>query len=541
MIPSAVIKLHLEEQGIEISIEAVDRARIFLKAADLSQIPQDKLLTASISLTKGASDHVVWKGSIIFSKDEPNIGQLCVLTTAEDGSDLSLSWSHIPQVLDLFDGGYQAQSQDESGRLLDDITEFHYLVTSWIYHRNQDGSEARIPVTLVKPEPLVEIRELAFKIGTEPSKIALQDPVLVQIDLFEQTWFCVGVVSYFETGHLFVSMSDHLYQSSRRNGRRMAVTNTKIGAWELLDIGDFGMRAATLQSDFNFTLGQIVNMPMPSGFDVPLTIVAFEAIEERIEVRLWLKDDSPEIRRHWQQFVQGLYYPNLTWRNPENHEVIWKVYQDSGYLNSFLGDWLQESKEQIFEEWRYVDQAGPHVGCMVLGYTGKKAVATIGASRFGAGAWIAQAAAMSDKAEDIPATRDIYSWRTRMILMQNDGEYHVAIFERRKKFLERFFRKFYLQFGADSNSNLSWTEKLVTCVARQTIETSSDRNAGVDPVQHLLLDILSKDSGAFCSVSQIGGETKVISRPHTHLVQFTTSMWGKSPRPQRAEELPGNF
>ena len=184
---------------------------------------------------------------------------------------------------------------------------------------------------------------------------------------------------------------------------------------------------------------------------------------------------------------------------------------------------IKSAKEDILSEWKYSDNSGPNVGLTVLGIEKKttESIATIGVARASENVWIAQTAAVIDDPKYLCYTHSIYSWRTRAILQQIDGEFHLAFFDADKPFLDRFFRKFHLTRNDSDKLHITWSEWFAHYLTRDFTMVLGQKNTSeAKENTEMIANILKKPPTTF---TKYGFELH--ERKHLHIAQLLSSIW----------------
>ncbi len=467
---------------------------------------------------------LLWSG--IVQVAENGVFDLCV---APNGSDVSeiLRWRDLPHFFSVFDGGYTSISEEKISELLDDLVTFRTLVKIRC-HFELNGEQQSINGIWGDQESLKSLSEIF--VGIESSiKLQPQQLVLLEIELFETVFFVVSVHEEgFEDG-LILSLSAHFYQQKNRIGRRIPIHPIKIGEFSILEVSDFGMRVSAplsiAQNDKEITL-KLSDHPLRFG-------VVYRTLHSDSDqcLGLQLLDHSQDARKTWQAFLLAHQYPNLTYRTPEKHEDLFRLYEATGYTDQEMALIIAKAKDQIISEWKNVDSIGPALGAMVIGYEGGKPVATIGVSNAAGSVWMAQAAAVFNQPEFMGFTRAMYSWRTRYILQQIDGKVHLAFFLKNKPFLNRFFRKFYLKKQSQATNSILWEEWFHYAAVR-TEETGKNLimkeehppEAPINPTSYRdskVFGILSENG---CLVEACEDSVLVRGRQFAHIDQYLNSV-----------------
>lgn len=462
----------------------------------------------------------LWSG-LIYINSEATF-DLCV--AQNNGNLVELfRWNELPPFFTVFDGGYESLSNEKVSILLDDLITFNVLVKVRCHFHFQTFSKS-LPGRWTTQEGLKEISEIFIALDTKQQFLSNQ-LILVELELFETVYFFVGIYECTIDDGIIVSLTSHFYKQQNRVGRRIPIEPISIGDLKLLEVSDFGLKVskATTLSEEETTLTILI-----SQTEILFQIVYKKVINEK-EMYLGLKllDFSKKARKSWQEFILQYQYPLLAIRNQSYHDQVWELLEEAGYFKDIVGEMVLRSKEKIQKEWKIIDSNGPDYGTSVISKDDSgNVVATIGVSRVSQNVWVAQAAAMLDKPELLAHSGSVYAWRTRNILQQVDGEYHLAFFAANKPFLDRFFRKFFLNCSENDKQFISWTEWIPHYIFLDSSKIDAHKNVEVEPFPpNLNLFNGKHEAGIQCI--KIGKITVFISRPHQHLAQFLSSSWSE--------------
>jgi phosphoribulokinase len=471
----------------------------------------------------------IWSGIIQWEANGNDIEfSMCVKPSRANQSSETIKWSEVPRILNVFDGGYSPLSIEEVGQLLDDLITFHASVRSRA-HYEKDGMLFSIDCNFGDQESLKELSEVILDWQQSSNLPSVNQVVILDLEVFELSFFVLGVVAESDSDALIVQLTDHIYSQKKRSGRRIPVSETLVDGYKVLEVCDIGMRIKSTSTNLS-TVGSEINLTLSSNNAVRFKVVHSRLTTEGSELGLVVADFRPEARKVWQGFLLRHQYNLLQYRTPEEHEGTWNLLKETKYFDVVFRSEVETLKPSILKEWSLVDSVGPSVGACVLGSESGRLVSTITVSRASSNVWVAQAAAMIDKPEFLPYTRSTYGWRTRFIIQQPDGGFHLAFFKRDKPFLDRFFRKFYLQQGGVNTEDLTWTEWKYYAQYNLNPGTALMDAPSLEPHSVLatepLLKVLREQQGADTPrVADFGGITVVSGRPYLHLCQYFSSIW----------------
>lgn len=507
-------------------------ARVTQHCAEFHGVGQEIFRRLPLGVHQGtlriaATGEVVWSG--VWEKREGDSGlHMRLASTRSNGEAVLVAWSDLPRIFSVLDGGYSPLEKAQLATVIDDALTFRDQAHCTVYFQN-DGRNYSSKASLEEADHLVDLSEILVKTTPLIPQNSVSSPAVILIELFEVTYLLVVFLEDIHGDEVVLSLTNHSYVSARRNGRRWTVeSGQSIDGLEIVEISDFGLRVLGSKGARD-SLNDIISVRLDDTCQAHFRIAWRTDLGENIEeMGLYLAEDSQLVRKSWQQLVQRLIYPSLRWRTHEDHDRLLNLYQETGYAGSYSkrGSIL-DFADSIRTEWSWVDSIGPDTGVTVIGSAGGKAVGSIGVSRLTSRAWAAQAAAMIDDPAYLPVTRELYSWRTRAILMQPDGDYHVAVFDRDKRFLDRFFRKFFLEHGGASTADLSWNEWASGTRwlnPAKTSETGHVQGLSHPPLEPLHA-LLASDTSGTCKIETFGNATVVRSRPFLHISQIFTSAW----------------
>lgn len=474
-------------------------------------------------------DEMVWTGLLDVRATEGFITfHLCVKPRSKDCDDDVIRWNSVPRIFSVFDQGYSPLSSEDVGRLLDDMVTFHQIVRAKV-HFELAAKPVSVECQFGEQDSLRELSEILLDWRHEGPHPVAGQIVIIQLELFEVTYFILTLAEEADSTTLIVSLTDHVYCQLQRVGRRVPVSGTSLNGDRVLEVCDHGLRIHwTRQAPPN--VGEMLPLEFGNGIILKFSVVHTLPCDDGVELGLNLIDYSPEARKAWQTFLLPHQYSLLAFRKTEDHEKLWEHLERTKYIDLCFGDMGRDLKNEIMAEWQHVDAAGPYLGACVIGRNGSDEIATIAVSRVSDDVWVAQTAAMKDDPNNLAYTRCVYGWRTRFILQQPDGKYHVAFFVRDQPFLDRFFRKFYLQQGGKNSELLSWTEwKYYLQFLQTNLEYPEERSREA-PAASLssdpLLRLLRSQKAAFApKVADFGTSTFVNGRPYLHMCQYFSSLW----------------
>lgn len=459
---------------------------------------------------------------------------LCVCPSSIDSKDEVIHWKDLPPFFTVFDGGYGPLSQEDVGALLDDLVTFYQLVKVRC-HFELDGKQHTVAGKWGDQENLKQLSEILID-WNFPEILTEGQIVLLEMELFETVYFAIGIIAESDQNGLIAGLTAHFYRQKNRIGRRIPIEPLEIGPLKIMEVSDFGLKVIAPCSAF--VSEAIISIPF-QGTKISFEVTYRKNISpEHEQIGLMIADHSAAARRAWQSFLLTHQYPLLKYRTKEDHDTCWELLEKSGYLNNMVvGTMVKDAKKDVYEEWAFTDREGPDAALTVLGIpeNSQQAVATIGIARASANVWVAQAAAAINDPKYLSYTESMYSWRTRAILQQNDGDFHLAFFDADKPFLDRFFRKFYLKCGknSDGQSMIDWTEWYAHYLKNNFIPSTEQRQEaiqeGSDPTDGKFPKVLLQGSHPFSvKVEQKKFGFQIVARKHLHVAQLLTSIWNTS-------------
>lgn len=470
---------------------------------------------------------LLWSGVVDIQLD--GLFELCVCASSSDEESI-LRWKELPPFFTVFDGGYNALDINAAGELLDDLITYFELVKVRA-HFQHSGEFFSEDCQWGDQENLKTLSEVFLGLSVK-QKIDSRCLTLLEIELFETVYFLIGEIEEVYDDGIIVSLTNHVYSQKNRIGRRIPIRPILTNNLQIVEVSDLGLKAVTDRIDIECK--QIIEITIEDHI-LPFRVTyRYQTTNNAVTLGLAIVDHSSSARKSWQRFLLQFQYPLLKYRQPEDHEIFWSLYYETGFMNFPYTEMVRRSKESIFQTWSAVDSAGPDMGASVIGLDGGKPVSSIGVARAAKNVWVAQAANTIAEPKYMQHTRSMYSWRTRFMLQQVDGDYHLAFIHRDKKFLDRFFRKFYLLHReGDQNHRISWDEwkmyvmkNLNNSDSSIVVESSKDSSAS---------DNKFKEEKLFERFINAGNPTLKIgffkesvlsqNRPHLHMTQYLTSVW----------------
>ncbi len=489
---------------------------------------------------------IVWSGILHINED--STFDLCVKPNGENEIEV-VKWKDLPPFFTVFDGGYEPLVFEKVNELLDDLIEFGELVQVRCHFESNEKYQS-ISGKWSNQENIKALAEIFIGFETNTGLLD-QQVVLIEFELFETVYFAIAFHEESFDDGIIISLTSHFYQQRNRIGRRIPIEPIEIDGFTILEVSDFGMKVSVNSS----------HAPDTARFQIKIHDYGLEfgvvyrrnlSTDETI-MGLHLEDYSPDARKAWQSFLMVHQYPLLQNRKPENHDDIWKLLDESGYLantrksvedrsSTAIEEIVKINKSSIEREWHFVDASGPGMGQTVIGYSNEQPVCTIGVSKAFGKVWTAQTAAMIDKPELMPFTRSVYSWRTRFILQQPDADYHLAFFLKNKKFLDRFFRKFLITRSVDDQEKIVWDEYFFYWLIEGSehgltgMKTGEPANGGL--VNQFLKLKNALTEGEMPGELTVNDNTLNIScRPFTHMAQYLNSVITCVSQPENLDDI----
>lgn len=469
-----------------------------------------------------------WQGECLIKKNHDQKYQFELAIKTRDGH--LLTWQSLPDLLSIVDGGYEHLSTNEVSRLLEDLCDFSEIISGQVFFGSRHQDTFQYPCK-VKMEDISTTDAILIEFSLDINvQLINNSPIILTVDLFETTFLLVGFLECADNNLFVFTLTHHIYRDRRKSGRRVLAAPIITEYGEIVEISDFGFRLKQpVNANFENDLSEItIKLP---NYSLPLLckVVYIEKKEGRDQFLGCKISDLKEFRNLWIHFLLNYQYPYLRFRKEEDQVNYKKLLYDSGYTSENMREFEKMTSEEVNAEWRFIDEKCPEKGAVVIGIDKKNFVATIGVSRVGESNWSAQVMAALTEPEFIPHVRSVYSWRTRFILQQKGN--HIAFFQRDKPFLDRFFRKFFLQEGDGEEKNLIWEEwKLFTVLVTEKKKTDGvfieDNRNQFKPA---LIEHIAQDYSAEESLNLSVGSTKdyhfIKGRPYLHLCQYFTSAW----------------
>jgi hypothetical protein len=467
----------------------------------------------------------IWFGDIRLQSNDSSIFNLLIRANGEHSSDLN--WSALPKVLSVFDGGYRPLLKEEAERLLTDLIDFHHLIKCKVHYQT-NGNENYFDAVFTQQENLKTLTEVLVQIVDSSPDLALAEVEIfvLELELFETTFFLVTVLEEQEDDLLIFRLTNHFYGNTKREGRRIHLGNRdiKIPEGRLLEVSDFGVKIETQLTPFE--LGTSVSLTIG---EAKLRFLCIFSANNTAGLKLI--DHSTAARKYWQSFLLPFQYPNLIARNPNLHETTWNLFGEAGYfkLPNGVGELVENNREVVFQEWNRVDSIGPDEGTTVIANNNGSSIGTIGVNRVNHGIWLSQALATSKDPRYIDHTRSLYAWRSRVIIQQNDGQWNLAFFSAKKAFLDRFFRKFLLLLREDESHLASWEEKHhYYLLPAAGLETGPRAEIKPTKCTSKFLQEFSNFETSAVQMQHLGKSLALFSPPHLSLAQMLTSLWAEN-------------
>jgi len=491
------------------------------------------------ALTTFPEKTIIWNGLVELTKNDSGTTgfKLCVTPFADAATSDVIAWPELPPALSVFDGSHDFLGPDEITAVIADLMTFPALVKGTLHETSRASS---IPLELPVQESLADISEIYLSYLAPREEGIAAEAVLLELELFEITYFTLALVSQSDKEGVILALTQHWYRAGKRAGRRVKIPDVEIPQGVVDEVSDFGLRLR-MEAPSPPKLGDTLKLQLLEGYE-PLifSVIYARKLSAGYSVGLRLEAFRPEDRKHWQRFILAFQYPSLSQRTQEEHQSTWRLLQEAGYLDLDVGELLNHSQPSILREWEYIDSNGPDAGSAVVGRDDIGVVATIGVTRASREVWVAQTAAVLDDPKYLHFTRAMYGWRTRSILQQPDGNFHLAFFLKNKKFLDRFFRKFLLSLDETEKAGITWDEWKYYGLFFSDKSTSSgftqreNREVGHGPESRepsgmRLFELLSREPSGPVMASLENQVGRIFGRPHIHVAQYLNSIWANDP------------
>ena len=467
----------------------------------------------------------LWGGIVRINED--STFDLCVSPAATAAKEEVIPWKDLPPFFTVFDGGYESLGQESVNTLLDDLITFNDLVKVRC-HFELNGKQESVSGKWGDQENLKTLSEILIDWNFS-QKLAQEQLVLLEVELFETVYFVIAINEESDDEGIVLSLTAHFYQQRNRIGRRIPIEPIEIDGLKILEVSDFGMRVSSQAASVAETGELAITI---NGYQLSFGITYTKKVSpEETQMGLFIQDHAPDARKAWQDFLLKHQYPLLSYRTQDRHEDLFNLYDTTGYTDQEMKLIFDAAKKEICNEWNDVDTVGPFLGGTVMGYQDNLPVASIGVSRASGGLWMAQAAAVINKPEFLKYTRSMYSWRTRFILQQIDGSFHLAFFLKNKPFLNRFFRKFYLIKSKSEQCPIIWEEwfhyaavKSINSGRVLTMKEEHAREVQINKANYCdskLTAILSQNG---CTVESKENSIIIKGRSYAHVDQYLNSI-----------------
>ncbi len=451
----------------------------------------------------------LWGGIVRINED--GSFDLCVSPAAAAVKDEVIPWKDLPPFFTVFDGGYESLGQEGVNTLLDDLITFHDLVKVRC-HFELNGKQESITGKWGDQENLKTLSEILIDWNFK-EKLVPEQLLLLEVELFETVYFVIAINEESDNEGVVLSLTSHFYQQRNRIGRRIPIEPVEIDGLKILEVSDFGMKVSSQvipSSEASELKIEINDYQLSFGITYRRMVSP-----EEIQMGLFIQDHSPEARKVWQGFLLKHQYPLLRYRDTHDYKNLFKLYQDTGYIDEELELLIKKFQKKMIDEWTNVDSVGPSLGASIIGVDENVPVCTIGVTKAMGKLWSAQAAAAINNPKFLPFTRSMYSWRTRFILQQNDATHHIAFFLKDKPFLNRFFRKFLITRNKDERDLIVWEEWFHN-TAIQDDEVKIKSNA-ISKDQKAL-ETITRGSIQVSSFIKILGESTEVVQNKNHLI-----------------------
>jgi hypothetical protein len=462
----------------------------------------------------------VFKGSIRSKKDEiiwdghfQSNGLSIEIGLVAD-TETFISLRKFYPTLSPIDRGLCYLQNQEVNEVLEQFIEYNQDTRCQIL----SSSGTSVACTLGDQESLRELSEL-FLACPNPS-FEEHELLILSVDIFERTLFFICMVAECFDEGIILTLTEHVFRSSKRESYRFKIdgfiTPENI---EVVEISDTGLKV-------------IINDQV-SHKNIALTLeskkVAFEVIsnqklsEQSRTLGLKIIETEQPSLDAWFRFLIRHQFPLLKRRETSDHDKAWQLLCETGFLTGDFGKIMDDRKKAIFNEWVVQDSSESKHGITVLGISEEKPISTIGVAKVSKGAWLTQAAAVIDSPNYLEFTRSMYVWRIRQMLQFDELQSYIAVFDANKKFLDRFFRKFFLKQASTSSSKIKWNEYYsFYCKANGYFQKDSNKTKkfGEYPYRDEIKELLSVDPEPLLTVSiEKDASIYLYSRPHLHLAQ----------------------
>jgi len=513
--------LKLPDCSAEMRVQSCDECRGIIHHEDVDWIKSLPIVMDAQLLDSDRK--VFWEGRLKFSE---NRGQFDLLIDHPDEECIFL-WKELPSALSLFDGGYIYLEERLRNEYLEDILTYWNLVEGRLHFKSGLTEEWR-KVTVPNQESLKVVTELLCIPETDLS-LSNDSFCVLELDLFEQTVFIVTTVEDQEDGQFVFRLTDHIYLSKRRAGVRVKVEPSlqNFHNYKLLEVSDFGMKIETAES---VTWPSTATKIPVGGVEIPFEVIFSKRQADGTVIHgLRIADQSIRAKKNWQRFLLPFQFPKLRYRTKEYHQKFWELYYRTGYMEFNYTKYLEEAKEQVFRTWETIDEIGPFLGSSVFALEEEDLVSSIGVAHVGGGVYVAQSANTVAQPKFLPHTRSMYSWRTRFIMQQHDSYGHLAFIHRDKKFLDRFFRSFYLK---KKDPEIVWDEWNLFVLKNSdpapdlnTKQPAMNEERSTETRGKTLLELLGSIKGGNFELQNTSDGSIVNAVPHLHMMQYLTGVW----------------
>lgn len=482
-------------------------------------------LRAEIQINQ--SDRILWSGFV-----HTNTSTTCIhfqLLVCSNQGDL-LDWSSIQSFASIADGGYEALNSEAIGRLLNDILDFPDVTKSNAFVADKFGRIAIPCITHMERVATTDALILEVQDNNNLAKLSGELPILLAIELFEITYILVGFIDETEGNQAVFLLTSHIYRDKRSAGRRYLTPSIKYGDIEIVEVSDGGARLR-INREIPYALGEDISINVKEIGNISFHVVHSKTQQKNIHDVGAVVAKTRESNNNWIRFLLSVQYPSLHFRKQDDHESYARFLEEMEFTTSNVAELTQMTKPMIEQEWSLIDSHCPEFGATVLAKDKNRIVGTFAVTRVGTNAWNSQVLVTTKEPAHLKHTRALFSWRTRFIIQQMNGDYNIGFFSRDKGFLDRFFRKFYLQDKDTAAHPIVWDEWLLYShflpkpLPKVPIDESG-HIANTSPLSPLFTIVNVTDNHETSPRQIVIGNIRfLIGRPFQHICQYWTSAW----------------
>lgn len=491
----------------------------------------------------GASGKAVWSGPVRFDQRKDGETEFSLVLRASSGD--MLQWSLLPRFFSVTDGAYEPLDHKEVGRLLDDLLQFKDAIRALMFA--PDGVSNKPIKCTVEMEEIAETDAVLVHMACthEQTATLLKQPCVLAIELFAVSYNVVGVIDEVEGSTAIFTLSSHLYRDQRRACRQFLADPIKTPEGDIVEISDVGARLHG-PSLADKKIGDTIQIHLPGVGMANFQIMHSSTTEDEThELGCLIMPDQTSVS-NWTRFLLREQYPLLCFRTTKDHGRFRTLLSETGFSSRDFDELNQITRQMVDLEWTLIDNECPTYGATVLAMDDQIPVGTIGVTRVGKTAWNSQLLATSKDPRHLPQTRALFAWRTRFILQQPEGEYNIGFFSRDKAFLDRFYRKFYLQEQDAHPTEIMWDEwhlyTMICATSSVSVSPPELQQPSAPEPQHLVA-ALSAGGSHSCTpqIATLSEGTIVSGRPFQHLCQYFSSAWFPKPSTAAQHEVVHDF